>query len=250
MQTAHGGTTTQGQPVGILMLDTKFPRIIGDVGNGFTYDFPVRFYTVKGATPSRVVIDNDPKLLQPFIDGARQLEAEGCSAISTSCGFLVMFQKELAASVNIPVITSGLLQVPIVAQMLGPDKKIGILTANSDTLNERHLEVGGINKHNIAIQGMQEFPNFYGTFVGGKTEYDIQKVDSEMVFAAQKLIKENPDIGAIVCEGTNMATFTPSINRATGIPIFDIVTLIRFVSMGILRGMTNNYKNQLFPTFW
>lgn len=245
MSIASGGTTTQGQPIGILMLDTKFPRIIGDVGNGFTYDFPVRFYTVKGASPSRVVIENDPKLLQPFIDGVKKLEEEGCSAIATSCGFLVMFQKELAAAVNIPVVTSGLLQVPLISQMLSPDAKIGILTANSNTLDGRHFNACGIDYDNIAVQGMQEYPEFYGSFVGGKTEYDIKTVEAEMVAAAQKLIKGNPDVGAIVCECTNMAAFTPAVNRATGLPIFDVVTLIRFISMGVLRGMTSNFRNQL-----
>ena len=245
MSIAYGGTTTQGQPIGILMLDTKFPRIIGDVGNGFTYDFPVKYHTVKGASPSRVVIEKDPMLLQPFIDGVKKLEEEGCQAVATSCGFLIMFQKELAAAVNIPVATSGLLQVPFVSQMLAPDKKIGILTANSNTLDERHFKAGRINHDDIAIQGMQEFREFYSSFVDGKTQYDIKKVESEVVAAAQKLIKENPNVGAIVCECTNMAPFSPEVNRATGLPVFDVVTLIRFISMGVLRGMTNNFRNQL-----
>lgn len=239
---ASGGYNFYGQTVGILMLDTKFPRIIGDVGNGFTYDFPVRFHRVNGATTQKVVLEKDPRQLEPFIEGAKELEAEGCSFISTSCGFLAMFQKELAGAVDIPVVTSGLLQVPFVSQILGPEKRIGILTANSVTLGgeEKHFNTGGAK---IAVQGMQEFPKFYETFVLGKhTEYNVETVEAEMIAAAQKLIRENPDIGAIVCEGTNMAPFTPAINRVTGLPIFDITTAIRFVAMGVLRGMTNNFK--------
>ena len=33
----YGGYTTYGQPIGILMLDTRFPRIPGDIGNAKTY---------------------------------------------------------------------------------------------------------------------------------------------------------------------------------------------------------------------
>jgi len=43
--------------VGILTLDTVFPRIPGDVGNATTFDFPVRFAVVRGASPRRVVHD-------------------------------------------------------------------------------------------------------------------------------------------------------------------------------------------------
>src|SRR5699024_8619193 len=138
------------------------------------------------------------------------LEEEGCAAISTSCGFLAMFQNELAAAVNIPVITSGLMQVPFVSQMLGTEQKIGILTANSETLEESHFNT---NNAKIAVQGMQG-TEFYNTFVLRKNPtYNIKKVESEVVLAAENLIEKNPDIGAIICEGTNFAPFNPSVNR-------------------------------------
>lgn len=38
-----GGFTNYGQDIGILMLDTIFPRIPGDIGNAKSYDFPVRY---------------------------------------------------------------------------------------------------------------------------------------------------------------------------------------------------------------
>ena len=129
MTIVKGGITNQGMLVGILMLDTVFPRLPGDVGNGWTFDFPVMFRKVLGANPTSVVKNADPALLRPFIEGAQALEAAGAKAIATSCGFLVMFQKEMAEAVNIPVISSSLLQVPFVDRLLGPDKKVGIITA-------------------------------------------------------------------------------------------------------------------------
>ena len=85
------------------MLDTVFPRIPGDIGNAATFSFPVRYKVVKGASPQRVVKEADTRLLEPFIEAARSLEKEGVKAIGTSCGFLAIFQRELADAVDIPV---------------------------------------------------------------------------------------------------------------------------------------------------
>jgi Asp/Glu/hydantoin racemase len=246
MTTYHGGHTFYGQPIGILMADTTLPRIPGDSGNAWTYDFPVRFKVVKGATAPRMIEDTDHSLLGAFIDAAHELEEEGCQAITTSCGFLIMFQKELAAACNVPVFTSGLLQAPMVANMLAPHKKVGILTANSDTLDTSLFLEGSLTKDRIVVQGMQEFPNFYSTFPRNGFSYDYEAVEAEMVAAGKKLMETCPDIGAIVCEGTNMATFNPAVCRATGVPVFDIITLIRFVASGVLRGMTHNIHNRIY----
>jgi len=236
MTIAYGGTTNQGQPIGILMLDTKFPRIPGDVGNAFTFNFPVRYYTVVGANPTRVVKEADPTLLQPFIDGAKALEAAGCGAISTSCGFLVMFQKELAAAVNIPVVSSSLLQVPFLARLIGPDKKVGIITARAASLTERHFKGAGMENCNFVIQGMEDFPEFTGAFIEGNETFDIEKAEAEMVQAAKLLIKKHPDVGAVVLECTNMPPFAHAIQKAVKLPVYDITTLLRYTASSLLRG--------------
>jgi len=236
MTLAHGGFTNQGQTIGILMLDTKFPRIPGDVGNAFTFDFPVRYQTVIGANPTRVVKEADPTLLQPFIDGARALEKAGCSAITTSCGFLIIFQKEMSCAVNIPVLSSSLLQVPFISQLLGPERRVGILTARASSLGDKHFVGAGMENCNFAIQGMEEYPEFTNAFIEGHTTLDVQKAEAEMIDAAQKLIKQNPDLGAIVLECTNMPPFAHAVQQAVKLPVFDIVTLVRYVAMSLLRG--------------
>ena len=245
MTVYKGGHTFYGQPIGILMADTTLPRIPGDVGNAWTYDFPVRFKVMKGASAPRIIEDRDRTLLGGIIDAARELEAEGCQAITTSCGFLIMFQKELAAAVNVPVFTSGLLQAPMVANMIQPDKKIGILTANSETLEPEYFLQGSLTEDRIVVQGMQDYPNFYSTFPRNGYSYDYEAVEAEVIAAAKSLMERCPKIGAIVCEGTNFATFNPAVNRATGVPVFDIVTLIRFMASGILRGMTRTIRNHI-----
>lgn len=102
-----GGRTNYGELIGILMLDTKFPRIYGDIGNALTFSFPVKYKKVVGATSQRVVKEADPSLIQPFIEAAKDLEEEGISAITTSCGFLAVFQEYLAEAVNVPVLVQA-----------------------------------------------------------------------------------------------------------------------------------------------
>src|SRR6266480_815142 len=98
-----GGFNQYGFTVGILMLDTRFPRIPGDMGNAATFPFPVRYHRVAGAVPDLVVRRGAEGLLPAFVDGARQLEREGVGAITTNCGFLIKFQRDLAAAVKVPV---------------------------------------------------------------------------------------------------------------------------------------------------
>jgi hypothetical protein len=103
----RGGYNQCGFTVGILMLDTRFPRIPGDMGHAATFDFPVRYHRVAGADPDRVVRRGAEGLLPAFVDGACQLEREGVGAISTNCGFLVKYQRELAAAVVHAALVAG-----------------------------------------------------------------------------------------------------------------------------------------------
>lgn len=47
MRPAHGGKAVQGASVGMLLLETRFPRIPGDGGNAATWPFPM-LYRVAG----------------------------------------------------------------------------------------------------------------------------------------------------------------------------------------------------------
>ncbi len=206
------------------MLETHFPRIPGDVGNASTWGFPVIYKIVKGASPRRVVNKGDISLLEPFIDAAKELEIEGARAITTSCGFLAMFQKEMAAAVNIPLFTSSLIMVPLVYRTLKPDQKVGILTVNSEALTQRHLEGVGADGVPIALAGLQG-GHFSSVVLGDRVEIDVDKTRQEHVEAAERLVSGNPEVGAIVLECTNMSPFSKEVQEAVGLPVFDIVDL-------------------------
>ena len=216
--------------LGLIMLDTTFPRIPGDVGNPETFSFPVRVEKVPGATVDRVVKQGDESLLAPFVDAARRLEQAGATFIGTSCGFLAMFQRELAAAVNIPVYASSLLQVPLAARTIGSARKVGVLTAHSARLSNRHFQGVGIEDIPICVAGMQDSPEFASVFLGGKRELDRDVCCGEMLEAAANLLRAHPDVGALVLECTNMPPYSGAIRKAFGIPVFDVVTMLNMAN--------------------
>jgi len=237
---AKGGYTTYGQSLGILMLDTRFPRIPGDIGNARTFPFPVRYLKVEGASPKRVVEEGAPALLDPFIAAARELEAEGVEAITTSCGFLVLFQKELAAAVSIPVFTSSLLQIPFLFSLFGGKGKIGVMTARASSLGSRHFDQCGASGLPLAVAGMDDSPEFTRVFlekgdIDSVPCLDRGKAETELRSVARRLVDRHPDINFIVLECTNMPPFRKAIQESCGRPVFDIVTLAGYIHSGLIQ---------------
>ena len=66
-------------PLGILMLDTRFPRIVGDIGNAASFDFPVIFRRMEGIGSADAVTAHPdrPRVLAALEANARALSAEG-----------------------------------------------------------------------------------------------------------------------------------------------------------------------------
>lgn len=226
----RGGRNLYGLPIGILMLDTVFPRIPGDIGHAATFPFHILYHRVRGASPVRVVREADPALLDGFLEGARALEAEGVLAITTGCGFLSVFQRQLAAAVRVPVFTSALMLVPMVARMLAPGRTVGILTVDSGSLTPRHLAEAGIGGDvPVVVAGLEGGRAFTRVLLENGLELDVEAVRREHVEAARDLVGRHPEVGAIVLECTNMPPYAAAIREATGRPVFDITTLIRMV---------------------
>ena len=225
-----GGRTHYGQAIGVITLDTKFPRIPGDVGNASSYHFPVKFKTVRGATIKRVLKGTDPSLLQPFIDAAKELEAEGVRAITTSCGFLAMYQEDIAKKLSIPLFSSSLMMVPLVQKMLGRGQIVGILTADSSSLSDRHLVGAGIDPDSpIIIAGLQEMEEFSKPMIRNEVSFDPIKVGEEMASVAKGLLEKNPNIGAFVFECANMSPYKYVVNQEIKLPVFCIIDFAYFI---------------------
>jgi hypothetical protein len=230
---ARGGKAIYGAPLGILMLDARFPRIPGDIGNAATWPFPVIYRVVTGATPEKVVLGGAAGLLPDFIAAALDLVALGAEAITTSCGFLSVFQAELAAAVGVPVATSALMQVPWIQATLPPGKRVGIVTVSRASLGVAHLTAAGVPL-DTPIAGMEDGREFFRVLVRGESEtMDVGLAEADVLDAGRALVAAHPEVGAIVLECTNMPPHAAALQAAIGIPVYDIYSLILWFQTGL-----------------
>ena len=207
--------------LGVLMLDTRFPRVMGDVGNAASYAMPVRFAVVHGASPQRVVRVGrgaDPALLQPFIAAAQGLAAQGAAAITTSCGFLIRFQSALQAALSVPVWTSSLLLLPALP-------RAGVITVDAGALGATELRAAGAAA-DTPVEGLAVGCALQRTLLEDRPELDGEAAERETVAAAMLLVQKHPGVEAIVLECTNLPPYAAAVQRATGRPVHHLLTLV------------------------
>jgi Asp/Glu/hydantoin racemase len=209
--------------LGILMLDTRFPRIVGDIGNPASFDFPVILRTMEGIGPSDAVAahPDKPRVLAALTDNARKLAEAGAAGISTSCGFLALYQDELAAASPVPVATSALL---LIAKLKG--RRVGVLTASARNLTPAHLTAVGA-PGDTPVEGMPETGSFAHTFVTNGTTLDRDAVEGEAIAAGRALLAKHPSVDTIVLECTNLPPYKPALQRALGLPVHDVLDLLK-----------------------
>ncbi|MFL4469219.1 aspartate/glutamate racemase family protein [Tateyamaria armeniaca] len=202
----------------------------GDVGNARTYPFPVRFHVVQGATTDEVVAgaDRARAMLPAFITAARDLEAAGVRAITTSCGFLSVVQAEMAAAVSVPFVASSLSLVPLVRQMVG-GRPVGVITAHSGHLSARHLSACGIDPDWAVVRGMEDVAAFSDPILRGAESLDVETTQSAVVDIVRALHRDVPDLGALVFECTNLQPYAAAVQAETGLPVFGIYHVVQML---------------------
>lgn len=213
--------------LGVLMLDTLFPRPEGDIGHPSAFGVPTRRCVITGAWPDKIVQSGaglrKERVVAPMLQLLRRLEQDGARAITTSCGFLVLLQKQMQAQVNIPVVTSSLLQLP---GLLGLHQKVGVLTISSSKLGAEHLRAAGVPRarmKDVVVQGVDANSEFATAILGNRPEMDIEKAGADVLAAALALRHREPLLAGVVLECTNMPPYRASIEAATGMKTWALV---------------------------
>lgn len=212
--------------LGILMLDTRFPRVPGDIGNPQTWDFPVQYAVVAGASPQAIVCDDTAPFVSAFIEEGKRLVAQGCTGIATTCGFLALIRPQLAQALGVPVAASALEQAAQIQATLAPDRQVGIITISKDSLSPAHLESAAV-PNGCAIVGM-DATAFARSILENRADLDVERARIELVAAGHKLIQDAPQTGAILLECTNMVPYAADLRRATGLPVYSIYTYLNW----------------------
>lgn len=235
MTLEYGGKSVYGAVLGILMLEARFPRIEGDIGNATTWPFPVQYRVVKGASPDKIVRQDPMLMVDNFIAAANELVEAGCDGITTNCGFLALTQDRISKAVPVPVATSSLMQIPMVQALLPPDKKVAVLTISKKTLTHEHLRAAGVkNPQDIPIFGTDEGRAFTRCVLDNHEAINFQDCRLDMLDAAREIVETDRNIGAIVLECTNMTPYAHDVRKMTGLPVFSIYTFVKWFHGGLV----------------
>ncbi|MEM8915092.1 MAG: aspartate/glutamate racemase family protein [Pseudomonadota bacterium] len=221
-------TVSRPKTVGVLMLETRFPRLQGDIGNPKGFGFPLLYRTVAGATANRVVIEQAPELLEPFILAGHELVADGAELITTSCGFLAYFQKELAEALPVPVYSSALLMMADLQARYGRGA-VGILTISKAALGPDVLRAIGIDTE-TPIGSMPTGCEFYSAIMEDRPSFDRDACEADLTGAVKDLTDRHPAVRALLLECTNMAPHLKAISSFCDRPVFALNDLLTEVA--------------------
>lgn len=229
---AWGGKAVYGARLGILMLEARFPRIPGDMGNAETWPFPVLYKVVPGATPQRVVRGKAAGLLQPFLDAAAELVRLGADGITTNCGFLSLFQRELAAHIGVPVATSSLMQIAAIERILPPGRRVGVVTISAESLGPEHLRAAGADPETpvVGTEGGREFTR---AILGDEERLDVAAAERDILDAGDALLARHPEVGAVLLECTNMVPYARALRQRLRLPVFSIHSFVAWFHAGL-----------------
>ncbi|MDQ7777142.1 aspartate/glutamate racemase family protein [Paracoccus aminovorans] len=234
MTLQRGGRNICGISIGVLSLESYFPKPPGHIKNPSSLPFTTAYEILDGITVPELLNRPSPAMVGRLIEAAQRLERQGVHAITGSCGFLALFQREIAESVRIPVFLSSLIQVPLVWQMTRAP--VGVLTASAAALTARHLAGVGADGVPLEIQGLEDTQEFASVILRNeRNDMDLDKVEAEVIAAGRALVARNPAIRAIVLECTDLPPFACSLQQALALPVFDLVTLSGMIHEAALR---------------
>ncbi len=208
--------------LGLLMLQTRFPRPLGDIGHPDTFAFAVRRRMVHGATPERVVRGSDPALLQPFVDAALDLVAQGCQADRHQLRLPGALAARAAGRLPVPVWSSALLQL---AEQQAQGRRCGVITIEAASLGAAHFLGVGADPA-TPVEGITPGSALHCTLLQDLPTLDAADAQAQVLAAAARLRSRHPDIDTLVLECTNLPPYAQALRAATGLPVLDVVTLL------------------------
>ncbi len=226
-----------GEAIGIILIQNYVPFVPGDVANASTYNYPVRFHRVPGLTVERI-FKHDKTLFHDIKVAGESLAKEGVRAITGDCGFLAIFQNELADALGVPVFLSSLMQIPFILNVIGSRRELGIITANSNSLDMEVFSSLGIDQqrmNRLAVGGLENSEHFNSAVIKEVGVLDTKLMEEETVRAALKLQEVNPKIGALLLECSLLPPYGRAVQEATGLPVFDFITMIDYVFSAVVK---------------
>ena len=233
----RSGQVSYGEAIGILLLENYAPFIPGDTANATTYRYPVRFKRVEGLSVERI-FNHDLSMYEAVRSAAGELKAEGVRGITGDCGFMAIYQRQLADELGIPVFLSSLLQLSFMAIVTAPRATLGVVTANSVSLSRELFVAAGVSDavlERVRTIGLEDCEHFADAVFAEKGMLDTDIVEDAVVERSRRLQQEHPDMGAILLECSMLPPYGAAVHEATGLPVFDYVTMIDYMHATVVK---------------
>ena len=229
---AYAGKMLYGARLGILATDNLIPSMPGCARHALTWPFPVLYEIVPGASIKRVVEGRGKGLLDAILATADTLVAKGADGIATTGGFCSLFQAELSAHCKVPVATSSLMQIPLVQRLLPPGKRVGVITLDGTTLDAEHLEAAGAPADTpvIGTEGRRETTR---VLFNAEPKMDVAAAELDILDAGRDLMSQYPDVGAVVLECHDFATYAAALGDSLGIPVYSVYSFLTWFHAGL-----------------
>lgn len=223
---------SSGHAIGIIAVDLNYPKLPGNVANATTFQYPVLYHKV--SFDIERLFSGDPTLGDEIIRAAQSLEAQGVRAIIGACGYFAHFQAEVAQAVAVPVFLSSLCQLPLIRLGLKIAQKTLVLAASGDDLDADLLRKVGSHPEDLRILNIGDLDSF-APIRWGKTELDNARLANDLAQLTAAVVREDPAIGAILLECSDLPPYAVKIQQATGLPVFDFITLIDWVEHAVVQ---------------
>lgn len=231
----QGGHNLCGITIGVLALESYFPKPPGHIKNPSSLPFTVMYEMLDGITVPKLLGNPTGEMKDRLLDAAKRLEAKGVRAITGSCGFLALFQKEIAQAVNIPVFVSSLVQVPLAWQLSGC-RPVGVITASANSLTPAHFDGAGCAHVSMEVQGLDDAEEFSTVILRNeRDDMDLAKVEAELLTAARAMLLRNPEIGSVVLECTDLPPYAARLQEEINLPVYDLTTLSTMIAQVVMR---------------
>jgi len=239
--TGWNGRMVYGPTVGIIQLPANIPMLPGDVGNPTTFNFPVLYESIQEIDPMWILADKPhPVVMKKIIAACKRLTMQGVTTLIGNCGFFANYQPEVAASLDpgVQFFNGSLMQLPMLLTSVGANKKVGILTASKKLLMPspaiKNSGVSDADKKRLVVYGNEDGKQM-NRVTGEAGSYSPKKLEKELVDLAKKMVKENPDVGAILLECTEFPPHASAIQKAVRLNVWDFVTMTEFMHAGAMR---------------
>jgi hypothetical protein len=225
-----------GRPIGVLVLKEHIPCPPGTPGNPTTFPFPVIYECVDGGNTAQLRDAARPDGLAAFTRASQVLVDKGVRAILGGCGLMVVHQRELARAMPVPVLTSSLLQLPLIAATLGPEAQIGVIASSGTSLSAEHLRISGAAQGRTVLSSMEGQPAFTDTVMHESGVLDFERVRAEVIEVGRDLVARHPRVAALLLECVDLPPYAAALQEAVELPVFDITTLAAWAAAGVRRG--------------